>query len=204
MAVELIRNYGADYPRIIGRFTLPGGTPVTLRRFIIDALSAQQAAIDLFAIIGGVPEEIVADSVARLALVGIEIGHTVYQTDNGFVYIFIGTDPSDAGDWDVYQYGVNNDPTYLESFLRSLNWRLDDGSFIAHKDQSVATPIFLLSSFVRTADGESPYIAETVEAYGIEVEPGVERHYMGKVDPSRVVIYCASDCEVSVDLGFIL
>lgn len=189
-------NYDLQFPRIIGRFTLVADIPITLKKFIEDSL--RTAAPDLFV------NQTVANEAALEALVNKPAGYLVYKADNTSFWELI--DPDNINDISVGWSRRYTDATNgqllssLERFLSNLSNKLDRGSFIAHVDQVFTDPVYLMTWFAVPADSVIQYDPSQIAAYGLKLEAGVERHYIGNMDPSKVILYCTENCELAIDL----
>jgi len=149
----------------------------------------------------------VANQAARLAIAAPPIGTIVYQVDTTSWYNYVGNpnntalnNPADNTQWLI----VNADMSftqYVIAFLKDLTWVLDGYSSIKNVDGAAVT-LKVLTSFVRNSDGEAPYIATQMTTYGTDIAQNATKLLYGRLEPQRLVLYCASNCALELDLCF--
>jgi hypothetical protein len=155
----------------------------------------------------------VADETERLALAAgvltgstVEVGLIVFQEDTEVWYNYIGVpdditanDATVAAQW----LAISEEPSFsqfLYAYLGNLSWKLHPDSWI--RIRTAAIDVKILTAFVRSDDGESPYAASTVSTYGSLIVDDDGWVQIGIGDPQLLVIYANNTYEISLNLGF--
>lgn len=149
----------------------------------------------------------VADAAARLAITDPPLGTIVFQEDNSTWWNYIGDpsdhtndDPTDAEQWLNTQNEVSYTP-YLYAFLKSLSWKLTDYSWI--RNATDGEPVKLLTAFVKSGDGSSPYDSVIMDNYGVTVAFADGWVQVGNLEAQLTCMYSANTPELELNIGFI-
>lgn len=179
-------TFSTSKPRIVGIFTLAADTLLTLREFIETALADADVAKYLLV------HETAADEVARLAIVGIKPGYTVYQTDEAKFFEFRGEDPTDTGDW-IEVTDLTKLVPY-RAFINNLSWHIARDSSIGDRDTGDLQVVSKLTDTV------NPSAEGGLGSYGITIAANSERSFSGNAD--QLYVYSSAGTSVLLDLVF--